>query len=94
MVVGVLTVTLRVAYAGSLKDKRRVVRRLVARVRGTFNVAVAEIDEQDDRHTIVLGVACISTDRSHAHAMLERVARAVERERVDAEVLDYGIEMW
>jgi len=94
MVVGVMTVTLSVSYASSLKDKRRVVRRLVARTRSKFNVAVAEVDAHDDRHTIVLGVACLSTERGHAHAMLENVARAIERERVDAEMLDYSVELW
>jgi uncharacterized protein YlxP (DUF503 family) len=94
MVVGLMTVALRVSDASSLKDKRRVVKRLVSRVRAKFNVAVAEVDTHDARHTITLGVACVSTDRAHAHSMLEKVAWAIDNERVDAEMMDYRIEFW
>ncbi len=40
-------VTLRLAASRSLKDKRQVVRSLSERLRRQFNVAVAEVDEQD-----------------------------------------------
>lgn len=89
-----MTVSLHVADAASLKDKRSVVKRLVSRVRTKFNVAVAEVDTHDAWRTITLGVACVSTDRAHAHRVLEKVARAIESERVDAEMMDYRIEMW
>ena len=45
--VGVLTLELRLDDAHSLKDKRHTVKSLKDRLRGKFNVAVAEIDYQD-----------------------------------------------
>jgi len=45
-VIGVLTLELRLENSHSLKDKRHVVQSLKDRLRGKFNVAVAEIDYQ------------------------------------------------
>jgi uncharacterized protein YlxP (DUF503 family) len=47
MVIGTLTVTLQVPDSESLKDKRQVVRSLTAKLRNTFNVAVADHRGQD-----------------------------------------------
>jgi len=92
-VVGLATLTLVLPEASSLKDKRRVVKSVAARVRARFNVAVAEVDTHEVWTTITLAIACISTDGAHAHAMLEKVVDAIEHERLDAELLDYRIRL-
>ncbi len=94
MVVGVATITLTVAESGSLKDKRRVVRSVTARVRSRFNVAVAEVDDLDRWNSAVLGVACVSNEAGHAHAMLEKVVSFIEGERLDANLAHYAIELY
>ncbi len=93
MVVGVATLTLNVPYATSLKDRRRVVKSIVDRVRPRFNVAIAEIGEQETWGTVELAIACISTDAAHAHAMLQKAVKAVDNGRFDADLMDYRIEM-
>ena len=47
MAVGLLTLELFLAESHSLKDKRQVLRSLKDRLRGNFNVAVAELDFED-----------------------------------------------
>jgi uncharacterized protein YlxP (DUF503 family) len=94
VVVGVLTLTLVLPEAASLKDKRSVIKGLTARLRAKFNVAVAEVDTQDAPGVATLGVACLSNDAAHAHAVLERAVQFVERSRLDAMLADYSIEMW
>lgn len=94
MVVGLATVTLFIAEGATLKDKRRVRQSLVTRLRNRFNVAVAEVDTQDAVGTLTLGIACVTTDAAHAHAMLEKAVRAIERERLDADLVDYRIEVF
>lgn len=93
MVVGLATVTLHVADTGSLKGKRRVVKSVVTRMRSRFNVAIAEVDDLDSWSTATIGIACVSNDGAHAHAMLQKVVSAIERERLDAVLVDYGIEL-
>jgi uncharacterized protein YlxP (DUF503 family) len=78
MVIGTLTVTLQVPDSGSLKDKRQVVRSLTAKLRNTFNVAVAEVADQDLWQSAVIGVACVSSDSRHADEMCQKVLRFVD----------------
>jgi uncharacterized protein YlxP (DUF503 family) len=75
-VVGVLTLELRIEHAHSLKEKRHVVKSLKDRLRGKFNVSVAEIDDMDLHNSAVLAVALVSASRPFA----EKVLQAVERE--------------
>jgi uncharacterized protein YlxP (DUF503 family) len=94
MVVGVATVTLLVGDAASLKDRRRVVKSVIERVRARFNVAVADVGGQETWNSVTLGIVCVSTEGSHAHAMLEKVVAFIADERLDAEMAHYAIELW
>jgi uncharacterized protein len=93
MVVGVLSLTLALPASESLKDKRQVVKSVIARVRNQFNVAAAEVDVQDHRRLAMLAFSCVSTDGRHAQQMLNKVLAYIEGTRLEAEVTDYSIEM-
>jgi uncharacterized protein YlxP (DUF503 family) len=73
MVIGTLLLHLQVPDSASLKDKRQVIRSLVARLRHTFNVAVAEVGDLDLWQSSQLGVVCVSTDARHADEMCQKV---------------------
>src|ERR1700686_969268 len=77
MVIGTLTVTLQVPDSESLKDKRQGVRSLTAKLRNPFNVAVAEVADQDLWQSAVIGVACVSSASRHADEMCQKVLRFV-----------------
>ena len=62
--------TLHLPASQSLKDKRQVVRSLTDRLRRQFNVAVAEVEEQDAWQTVVLGLAVVSNEAGHAARLL------------------------
>jgi len=47
MVIGVSQITLHLPTCHSLKDKRQIVKSVLARVRHQFEVAIAEVDAQD-----------------------------------------------
>src|SRR5947208_15525991 len=75
MVVGILRLTLHVQGASSLKDKREVVRKVVDRPRSRFNVAAAEVAENDIWQRAVIGIAAVSNDRSFVNEVLDKSAR-------------------
>jgi hypothetical protein len=64
--VGILQVVLQVPDAHGLKDKRRIVRGLLDRARARFEVAAAEVDDQDLWQSAVVGFACVSNDARQA----------------------------
>ena len=86
-------VTLHLPACQSLKDKRQVVRSLSERLRRQFNVAVAEVEDQDQWQTAVLGLAVVSNEAGHATRMLERILAVIEETRLDAEVVDRQIDV-
>jgi uncharacterized protein YlxP (DUF503 family) len=74
--IGVLTLELRLEYAHSLKEKRHAVLGLKERLKSRFNVAVAEIDFQDQWQRAMLAAVTVSGD----HVRAEQVLQAVEKE--------------
>jgi len=74
--VAVLTLELRLENSHSLKDKRHVVKSLKDRLRGKFNVAVAEVDHQDLWQRAAIAAVTVAYDHVHA----ERVLHSVEEE--------------
>lgn len=92
MIVGALRVTLRLPENASLKGKRQVVKSLLERVRQRFNVAAAEIDDQEAWQLASLGFTCVSNSDRHAKAVLSSVLRYIEASRLDAEIVDSALE--
>src|SRR5437764_14794279 len=90
MVVGILRLTLHVQGASSLKDKRQVVRKVVDRLRSRFNVAVAEVGENDIWQRAVIGIAAVSNDHSFVNEILDKCARDAGN---IAEILNREMEM-
>ena len=72
-----LRVRLNLRQARTLKDKRQVVRSVLARLRTSFNISVAEIDARDHPQAVVLGLACVAEEAGAARATLEEVANAL-----------------
>ncbi len=93
MAVGLLTLELYLPMIGSLKEKRGVVKPVIARLRRDFNVSACEADEQDTPSRAVIEVVCVSQNSALAHRQLQKVATLVETWRLDAQLVDYEIEM-
>lgn len=70
--VGLLTLELHIAHSQSLKDKRQVLRGLKDRLRGRFNISVAEVDFQDTWQRSVVGAVTVSGNQSRAEETLDR----------------------
>lgn len=79
MFVGVMELHFALIDNDSLKDKRSVVKRIVHRCCNTFNVSVAEVDDQDSSDRAVLGVVAVGSDRRYVQGMLDKVEGFVER---------------
>ena len=93
MTVGICTIYLRIPASHSLKDKRQVLKSLMARVRKDFNVSIAEVEQQDAWQAATLGVSCVSSEPAYVHGLLTKVVEAVSAYRLDAQVLDFQIEI-
>ena len=81
-----MTFRLRASWVHSLKEKRMIVKSLLARLQNRFHVSAAEIDEQDTHQIIVIGVAAIVPHKAMADSLMEEISLFVE-ENTEAEIL-------
>ena len=93
MHIGVCRIMLHLPESASLKDKRQVSRSLSARIRNSFSVAVAEVEDHELWQRLTLAVCYVSTDSAHANEMVSKVVEFIEETRRDLELLDYETEI-
>jgi uncharacterized protein YlxP (DUF503 family) len=77
MWVGALEFDLLLGDVHSLKEKRSLVRPLIADVRRRFDLSVAEVDHLELHRRAGVGVAVVSPDRAHLVDVLDAVERLV-----------------
>jgi uncharacterized protein len=75
--VGTLELDILLGDVHSLKDKRALVRPVLADLRRQYDVAVAEVGHQDLHRRAVLGVAVVSEDAAHCTDVLDSCERFV-----------------
>ena len=93
MHVGTAKVVLRLPENDSLKGKRRYVHSITSRLRGKFNVAVSEVDNNDKWQALTLGISCVSNDIRHCNAMISNIVSYLEDITDDLEMLDCDVEI-
>lgn len=93
MVILAVTVELDLPGVLSLKEKRSIVKSLVARLHREFNVAAAEVALHDAWQSAAIGLALISTSAGHAESMLARILRWIEVTRPDVLIASHSQEI-
>jgi uncharacterized protein YlxP (DUF503 family) len=92
MVVGVCQVELYLHDNFSLKGKRQVLKSLTQRARKRFNIAIAEVADQDLWQKAVLGICAVGNDRQRVNSTLDQVINFIEETQL-TDVADSQIEI-
>ena len=92
MRVAVMTFRLHASWVHSLKEKRMIVKSIIARLQNRFHVSAAEVDEQNTHQIIVLGVASIIPVHWYADSLMDEISHFIE-ENCEATILDEGREI-
>ena len=79
MPIASLTLELAIEHAHSLKDRRQAVRSLKDKLRHSFNISVAELDDAIVYNRATLGVAAISNSAAYLSGQLREVEEAARR---------------
>ncbi len=67
-------------YEGnSLKDKRSLLKRLFAKLKKEYNVAVAELDYHNLWQRTKIGIVTVSSDGVHAEKVIQQVLRQIDQ---------------
>ena len=82
-----MTFRLHAPWVHSLKEKRMIVKSLIAKLQNRYHVSAAEIDEQDKQQIIVIGVAAIVPHNAMADSLMDDISMFIEA-NTEAEILD------
>jgi uncharacterized protein YlxP (DUF503 family) len=94
MPIATLTLELAIEHAQSLKDRRQVVRSLKDKLRHSFNISIAELDEGLVWNRATIGVVAISNSNAYLSGQLREVEEAARRIGVGlgCEIVDSYVE--
>jgi uncharacterized protein YlxP (DUF503 family) len=95
MPVAKLIVEVSIPHAQSLKDRRQVVRSLKDKLRHSFNVSVAELDDASLWNRATLGVVAICSSAAYLDGQMREVDGVLSRlcTGLGAEISDSWVEM-
>jgi len=94
MHIGVCQIELRLPENQSLKGKRQVIKSIIARLQNSYNVSVAEVDNQELWQIATLGISCVSNHRRHADETLANVIRFIIQNYPDLEIVSSEVEVF
>jgi len=77
MKISTLRVRLLVRDSRSLKDKRQVVRSILDRIKGSWNVSAAEVGHLDDLRVIEIGVAAVGPNAELPKTAVQQISEAL-----------------
>jgi uncharacterized protein YlxP (DUF503 family) len=93
MVIGTAVIQLSLPGIHSLKQKRSLLKGLIARLHKQFNISCGEVDFHDVWQSAAIGIALVSTSAAHADRALDRIVTWIEDNRPDVMVVDHHIEI-
>lgn len=73
MLIGTLKITIHLHGLASLKDKRKIVKSLIGRIKSRYNFAVSEVESQDSKAIAVIGFSTVSNDGTYINQQLDKV---------------------
>ena len=87
MKIAILKIRLYAPWVHSLKEKRMVVKSLLAKIRNKFHVSAAEVEDQDVHQSIIIGIASIVPHSAQADAMMDEIVHFIEQS-TEAEIVE------
>lgn len=92
MVVGAGIITLRIHDCRSLKEKRKVIKSMIAQLRNHFNVSVAEVSLNDRYHEAEIGFSVVGNSIPVINSKIDKLFNLAEDLNL-AEIVDTEMEI-
>ncbi len=93
MVVGTCRVALHLPGNGSLKGKRGILKPLLSHVHREFNLATAEVGDNDAWQSAEVALVAVANEAGYVHSVLERAVHWIEAHHPEVQVVDWQIEL-
>jgi uncharacterized protein YlxP (DUF503 family) len=93
MNVGICRIKLHISESQSLKDKRRIIKSVITRLKNQYNISIAEVDDQDLWQLVTLGISCVSNHKQHVDEILSKVMNFIVNNYPELEIVDHQTEI-
>lgn len=90
--IGILQFSVEIPYALSLKDKRSAIKSLKDKLRRSFNVSIAEIEDLDLITEGTLGAVVAGSDVAHLNSTMDHLLNELQEWR-DGTLVDHQLEI-
>ena len=94
MNVGICKLKIHIPGSQSLKDKRSILKSLMARLQKQFNISIAEVDDHDLWRIATIGIACISNHTYRVEEVLDAVISTIDRDFPTIEIIEKEMEFY
>jgi uncharacterized protein len=92
MVIGIGMITFRLHECRSLKEKRKIIKAIIARLRNNFNASISEVGLNDVYQRAEIGFSIVGNDRQVINAKIDKLFNMAEELRL-AEIIDTEMEI-
>ena len=90
---GIGKIQLHLPENQSLKDKRRIVKSIISRLRNQFNISIAEVDDNDLWQLATLGISCVSNNSQHVDETIANIIKFINQKYPELEIVSQEIEI-
>ncbi|SHI95270.1 hypothetical protein SAMN02745751_01432 [Dethiosulfatibacter aminovorans DSM 17477] len=80
MITAICNIEIYIYESNSLKDKRKVIKSLMNRIRERYNVSVSETDYNEKWNRAVISVAHVSNSRVLGEQIIDKVIDFIEKD--------------
>jgi uncharacterized protein len=92
-VVGLCTIELHLPGVRSLKEKRSILKSMLARMHNTFNVSAAEVGRNDAWQSAIIAFASVSNADAHANQVIAKTLDWIESNFPNVLIVEHEVEI-
>ncbi|MEO0237422.1 MAG: DUF503 domain-containing protein [candidate division WOR-3 bacterium] len=93
MKVTIAKIELFMRESQTLKDKRRVIKSLIERIKNRYNVSIAEVGDNDSCKKSTIGIAIVSNDTKFNDRQLKEIINFIDSNPL-VMIIKSEIEIW
>ena len=91
--IGILTLIIHLPGCTSLKEKRGLLKPIIARLHREFNISISEVDRQDSWQEAVLACALVSNHHQFSQQSLQKVVNFTISQYPNIQIIEHSIEL-
>lgn len=92
MIIGRCLIRLRLFSPNSLKEKRRILKSLIEKLKSRYNISIAEVGENDSWQIAEIGIAVVANKSVFADEVINKIVYFIDNFD-SVEIIDIDIEM-